>query len=331
MKGFLILLVLYGHIIQNISPDQSYYNDWIFRVIYSFHMPLFAIINGYLFYSSQKKRTLKKSLLSKLSGILMPIFIWSIIDWIIVCLLHKTFYIYEFINILTGNMLWFLWSILAANLILLFAEKIFKIKIFKILWLILGFFAMYLFPNCELNLFLYPFVTIGFYWKKYESYVNNIKKYGWITIVLFIAFIPFYNENSFIYTTGITLWNNDLPIWQHLLIDIYRYSIGLIGSTMVAYLISFISNKFKLIDNIFSIFGKFSMQIYILQCFFFKFFSTLWNKLTNNIINNIFFVNPFFRDIIIAIPICFILLLILLIISVIIKKIKKLNLILFGR
>lgn len=73
IKGFLIFLVLWGHVIQNITSNEGYYDDWIFRIIYSFHMPLFALMNGYLFYPSQQKRDCKKALQQKIIGLLVPI------------------------------------------------------------------------------------------------------------------------------------------------------------------------------------------------------------------------------------------------------------------
>ena len=46
IKGFAILLVLWGHAIQNLAQGDIYYSDPFFRLIYSFHMPLFALVNG---------------------------------------------------------------------------------------------------------------------------------------------------------------------------------------------------------------------------------------------------------------------------------------------
>jgi len=46
MKGILIILVVLGHAIQSTIPD--YQHNFLFRLIYSFHMPLFFLISGYL-------------------------------------------------------------------------------------------------------------------------------------------------------------------------------------------------------------------------------------------------------------------------------------------
>ncbi len=60
-KGILITLVLLGHCIQCLSGDiyysnTMYYSNWLMKYIYSFHMPMFIYISGYLTFFSIKKR-----------------------------------------------------------------------------------------------------------------------------------------------------------------------------------------------------------------------------------------------------------------------------------
>lgn len=45
IKGFAILLVVLGHVIQ--FSDNSFDNNILFRYIYSFHMPLFMFTSGF--------------------------------------------------------------------------------------------------------------------------------------------------------------------------------------------------------------------------------------------------------------------------------------------
>lgn len=47
LKGILILLVVLGHSIQNTLGEECYGNYW-WNLIYSFHMPAFMAISGYL-------------------------------------------------------------------------------------------------------------------------------------------------------------------------------------------------------------------------------------------------------------------------------------------
>lgn len=51
VRGIAVFLMVWGHTIQcgngqAFIGEKSYYSDLIFRSIYSFHMPLFAILGG---------------------------------------------------------------------------------------------------------------------------------------------------------------------------------------------------------------------------------------------------------------------------------------------
>ncbi|MDE6264225.1 MAG: acyltransferase family protein [Paramuribaculum sp.] len=48
LRGFLIILVKLGHCIQNLYTDFD--QNIVFRYIYSFHMPLFMFIRGFVSY-----------------------------------------------------------------------------------------------------------------------------------------------------------------------------------------------------------------------------------------------------------------------------------------
>ena len=54
LKGFAILLVVFAHVAEryykfDLAPSATPVFQTVFNVIYSFHMPLFFIISGYLF------------------------------------------------------------------------------------------------------------------------------------------------------------------------------------------------------------------------------------------------------------------------------------------
>ena len=308
IKGVSILLVLWGHSIQSLAQSDSYYSDPIFKMIYSFHMPLFAFINGYLFYSSQLKRNFKEVLHSKISVLLIPIVIWTSVDWIIGILVHKEFSIVKWAGLFTGNMLWFLWGILAANLVLVIAEKKIKSRCIKIIWLFTGFFLMYIFPNAELNLYLYPYVIFGFYYRKHNRVLKKFKLPIWIYEVLFILLLFFYNEDTFIYTSGISLWNSDISVHKHILIDLYRYIIGFIGSDVVVYCVCKMIGKFRMLDNVISRLGCYTMQIYIIQCFFFKELGMILKKIAEKIPHIVLLKSIIYRDVVLSLILCLIVL-----------------------
>lgn len=50
LKGFLILLVVVGHSIQEVGMHNFPGGEWIWYFIYSFHMMAFFAASGFLFY-----------------------------------------------------------------------------------------------------------------------------------------------------------------------------------------------------------------------------------------------------------------------------------------
>ena len=76
VKTFLVLLVVLGHVIQSGYSSESINFDesLLFQVIYSFHMPLFMAVSGYLF-DWEKPASPKKYLV-----LLIPFFSWGIIN-----------------------------------------------------------------------------------------------------------------------------------------------------------------------------------------------------------------------------------------------------------
>jgi fucose 4-O-acetylase-like acetyltransferase len=56
-KGIAIFLVVWGHCLQYAAnASYDFFSNEVFIVIYSFHMPLFMFISGYLFFLTQKTR-----------------------------------------------------------------------------------------------------------------------------------------------------------------------------------------------------------------------------------------------------------------------------------
>lgn len=89
VKGFSVLLIVLGHILGEYN-STSYFQTWI----YSFHVPIFFILTGWLSYEKEYKNSSLKSLIKKdAKSLLYPYFTFSLlfIVWdIFECFILKT-------------------------------------------------------------------------------------------------------------------------------------------------------------------------------------------------------------------------------------------------
>ena len=67
LKGWLMLLVILGHAIQTVMPEACYQNH-IWNLIYSFHMPAFMAVSGYFAYRANRYGGGQISVLEKISS-----------------------------------------------------------------------------------------------------------------------------------------------------------------------------------------------------------------------------------------------------------------------
>ena len=88
IKGITIFLVILGHCIENgvgikFIEKKIFLNDFVYKFIYSFHMPLFALISGYFLYFSIEKYNMKTGIIKKIKHLLPPIIVFGIYRYFI--------------------------------------------------------------------------------------------------------------------------------------------------------------------------------------------------------------------------------------------------------
>lgn len=80
MRGIAILLVVIGHLIQ--TNDIFYAHNHVFEFIYSFHMPLFFAISGYIIAKTSKVTTIKDLgifFIKKFIALCVPLLTWELL------------------------------------------------------------------------------------------------------------------------------------------------------------------------------------------------------------------------------------------------------------
>ena len=108
-KGWLILLVIMGHCIAATIGNDAANVDYWWCLIYSFHMPAFIAINGYLNYRGENYNPIKvgKVVNRRFQQLMVPFLVWSVIKYATEgallncynCILYPT------------NTFWFLWAL----------------------------------------------------------------------------------------------------------------------------------------------------------------------------------------------------------------------------
>lgn len=316
VKGFAIFLMIWGHCIQLCYTHTTldFFDNFVEKAIYSFHMPLFMLVSGYLFYFSFAKRPLTELILHRSKPLLHTIVFCGIflyyISYGVTAIATKNFkalYNGEWLSSLTS--MWFLWSVLVASMIVtIVCKKVSKTWI-QILLLIAFSSVVLLFPHAEKNLFMYPYFVIGFYFSKYKNSIPKAILYlKYTSPVLFPIMLCFYEKKHYIYTTG--MFSGNCTIGQQLSIDAFRYIIGLVGSvcalTLLELIFNFITVKVKhpIIGSCLAESGRYSLQIYAFSTALLSFYLPLvFSKFidiiggTNIFLNNMIIYNFVFTPI----------------------------------
>lgn len=253
LKGFAIILVVLGHLIQFKIDPVGFDKNTLFRLIYSFHMALFFFLAGQVF----KLRPLNQEILLSFKRLIIPFVVFF---FIISCHFDISIFLARipeyFINPELG--FWFLLVLAFIRVIsssLLNQNNPFYIFIMVILFSIVGIecnkrFAMHL------VLFYMPFFMIGFFSQKYDFKEfkffkfpfgnNNNFFYLIILMFMYLMFFPHFHRNPE------ELW---LPFFL-----IQKTVLAILGVALTY--LWFFNFRFWMIDKWLEIAGRHSLFIY---------------------------------------------------------------------
>lgn len=302
-KGLLIIFVVLGHALQfsfgkEYIISEQFFDNIVFKSIYSFHMPLFMLISGYLFYNSNKKNfgILAKS---KLIAIGIPM-----LSFILICdsyrpvihIIHKDFvgvFTSYIRSVFCGMTMWFLFSILLNAFIVAVITRVARKKYVQyIIMLLLCIGSMFVPDTILLGVhkFMFPFFCIGYILKENEIalYSCSSNKYLLLSLtILSICAIAWFDKDTYIYTTGFCITKN---YEYQLFIDIKRMIIALITSYTFMQYVRLLSNYSAngVVNSILIRLGQISLFIYGFQSFVYGFYFNAFSYLKINISFNYF-------------------------------------------
>lgn len=277
IKGIAILLVFIGHAATPSFLPRPYTYEYIVQAIYSFHMPLFFLISGFLSYKitdMNLKKNYIKFIKNKFYRLCIPFltisFITNLMVIAIKIIVNSPLSINSILDMIkiiflypeTGIMgaLWFLYTLFIISIISPILIK-FPLKLVIVLAFLLNIFVpnnIYFLSISRVCFFLVYFL-IGVYFRKFYYNSINIKNINIFNKILVLCVcvisIMFY---SYIIT-------NDINISKYF-INILNFLCGLFGMIIMIIFTKEIKN-FKS-SNFLSFLGKHSIDIYLLSWFF---------------------------------------------------------------
>lgn len=255
-KAFAILLVVVGHCIQYGSGAEyvqstAFFSNPLFKAIYSFHMPLFMLISGYLFRGALRKPA-KEIILGRARSLVVPIICWTTIS----LMLHiarsigsDTLTLSNIVSTFLSQLtiLWFLWAVFLWSVGVVIINKRLNDSIWVYIAVFLLLFATPVNYNIGLLAYMYPFFVGGYLYNHYNlaEKLHRIYSLPYLPLLLgaiFFAMLYHFDVEDYIYVSGYTLVGNDAC--TQLSIDLYRSAIGFVGSAFV------LSSLYTLFHNV---------------------------------------------------------------------------------
>ena len=308
VKGAAVFLMLWGHCIQYCGLDTiSCFEDKVFKAIYSFHMPVFMIVSGFLFCYSFQKRNLPDLLEHRLRGMLQPIVMATVLSNVLMLL--PIYILSDRVDFLFGSLFvgidsafWFLWAVLYCSLVVGICCKLTSNLWLQVLLLIAGAFAILLVPQWNMTLFMYPYFVAGFFGGMYRTQAKKlyrIAKYAaWIAFPILLAF---YRKEHYVYITP--MFSEELGLRISAEIACFRWIIGFAGSIWLLSVMEFLLRLGERIPAVCSCMkavtylGKNSLQIYCLSMpLLTGYMRHLYRKIAELMGGNPFARNQFFFD-----------------------------------
>ena len=245
LKGVAIILVVLGHAIQLNNPN--YDNNLLFRIVYSFQMPMFFFLSGFIL-STQLGNSLLNYLKKNAVRLLVPFIVWYLISYIFVRFqtdISLPAYLFALIKSPAGG-LWFLW-VLFWNSFLLFAVlKIARLKnwlrwenYFIIAAILLSRTASADFLGLSEVKQYFPYYAAGFFVCKYLDVLKGKRKIIYaVAVVAFPVLILGWKRNEFptFYPVLLQLFNDKGT--ARLIVSIYKYAVSFLGIALSSFILA---------------------------------------------------------------------------------------------
>lgn len=297
-KGTAILLVVFGHALQYGSGlGDAAYDTLPFRIIYSFHMPLFALLSGWLLATSLARRNVAEVMHMRLM-LLWPIAACGLLGTLRNgrMLLSEGRFL-DFLALFPVQSLaslWFLWALLYATVLLLLLHRWGEDNAY----IAVGFITAVLlllpdpWPLRPWN-FLLPFFAIGYGLRRWIMRRAEREPIGGGKMLVYMYFcgalwpflLFFFSRETMIYFSSLQLLGES-DTGRVLLTDLLRLAIGLSGSVLFLLMVGVAMRFVGPVVRPLAWCSRNSLGIYVMQSLFFWLIPASWLSHTPSIVGN---------------------------------------------
>lgn len=242
-KGLAITLVVLGHAVQQYSGlgEREVLDLWIERYLISFHMPLFMLVSGYLFYFSVQRHDELDIIKGRFGMFVWPILTMAVFHHLRGHIVH--FDIASFLADIPYNLfnsLWFFWALMIITILVCLVHRFARDH--WVGYVVIIAFTLLL-PNVyplRAYVHLLPTFVVAYMVAKYRKV--NTQIWGGKTSALMCLFLLFmvvhllmlqnFDYDDMIYFSRYSLLGST-NLWADVSKDAFRFLIGIVGSLVV--------------------------------------------------------------------------------------------------
>ncbi len=278
VRGIAIILVIYGHVIQRSmsAGGGDFFLNPVFKIIYTFHLPLFVFISGYLMTFSLSKRSVSEVFKTRCKSLLVPYVSWGILgimtNYFLNIIDGKNIGVINFPwdlldQLLLNPAVWFLFTLFILSCILLYSVKL-QPQFGTIIFIVIYFLILIIPYNNYCSLYFikwfYLFYMTGYFINKCGIKITNKfidRMVFFISLIMFGIFASYWTKNDYIYINKLSFISNQY--FDEILRIIYRYIMGFLGILIAFHIGTYFSNT--KVERSLGYIGIYSLDIYLIQ------------------------------------------------------------------
>lgn len=280
LKGLLMLLVVLGHAIQYTLGDNACERNHVWNYIYSFHMPAFMAISGYLSYRGGGKNRLS-IICKRFLQLLIPYFLWEVIYY----LTKGSISLGSMVNMFVHPYFWFLWVLFFIIITFQFGDWLsekFKVRQeiviigFGIMYTAIMVFGEFRIFGFQFIAYYYMFYIFGYYIHKYPKLIITSKPI--LTMIVFIWVVLAWFWNMHVLPPFLA----PIPLPSTMIQYAYRFLTGLIAVYALLCIAPELLNVDTNWNKPFIEMGKISLGIYVVHLLLIPYFTKYLSQFINS-------------------------------------------------